>query len=450
MIMKTLSILCASLVAGLLCSTMPSAKANVIITEFMASNASGIADQDGDREDWIEVHNGTGQSIDLAGWALTDRADWPNRWIFPPRILPAGQSIVVFASAKDDVKRPNYGPNSELHTNFSLATDGEFLGLVNPAGEFVSSFESGFAQQFTDITYGIGSNGVTGYMHPTTPGIANGTAYAEPPAVLTFSRPSGIFSGSIQVSISGYLPNHTIRFTTDGSIPSMSNGATYSGPITVNTGRTIRARAFSSGVGGPFAHATYTPLGTASAYGINPSNFFSSLPLLVIDTAADPPLSEEDIDARITLIDLDSGSGTARLTDSPAVASRGLIRRRGSSSLGWEKSPYKIEFSDPSPFRGSQDFPVLGMPPESDWVLYSAWQYDPNFMRNVLAYDLYRKMGRWAPATRFVEVFFKNSSSGTIDGNSYRGIYVITESIKIDENRVNLARRLYARCGQSG
>jgi hypothetical protein len=39
-----------------------------------------------------------------------------------------------------------------------------------------------------------------------------------------------------------------------------------------------------------------------------------------------------------------------------------------------------------------------------DWVLYAPYS-DKTMMRDVLAYELSNKMGRWAARTKFVEVF---------------------------------------------
>jgi hypothetical protein len=44
-------------------------------------------------------------AIDLAGWALSDDADFPGQWVFPSRLLPAGQYLIVFASGLD-IKNP--------------------------------------------------------------------------------------------------------------------------------------------------------------------------------------------------------------------------------------------------------------------------------------------------------------------------------------------------------
>src|SRR5438876_7130768 len=59
------------LVSLLLC--LPASAAdNVFISEFMAVNDSTLADEDGDFSDWIEIHNGGTNSINLDGWFLTD------------------------------------------------------------------------------------------------------------------------------------------------------------------------------------------------------------------------------------------------------------------------------------------------------------------------------------------------------------------------------------------
>ncbi|MCU0780378.1 MAG: CotH kinase family protein, partial [Akkermansiaceae bacterium] len=410
----------------------------VVVREFLASNQSGIQDEDGERQDWIEIYNGTGAAVDLAGWSLTDQADRADQWNFPSRVLPHGARLVVFASGKDSAKRPGYGPASELHTNFALAAEGEFVGLADPEGSYVSEFGPLYPAQVGDISYGIGANGVTGFMHPPTPGAPNGEASDLPPALLSFSEPSGLFSGSLSVAISGQTPAHTVRYTTNGSEPSLANGATYTGPLSITSGTTLRARAFSGGVGGPLAQATYTPLGTTISYGIDPATFVSSLPLLVIDAASEPPTSRTPIPARFTLIDRQPATGTARLTYPAALATRGSIKLRGQTSAGLAKKPYGIEFWDAA---GSPaDLPVLGMAPESDWVLYASYQYDPDFLRNVLMFELYRRMGRWAPATRFVEVFFNTSASGSVHGGSYRGVYVLMENVKVGKNRVDITK----------
>lgn len=411
---------------------------NPVIREFCAANDGGLKDEDGESSDWIEIYNGSGTAVDLAGWGLTDKSGQPKQWIFPPRVLAHGQRLVVFASGKDDIKRAAYGPTSQLHTSFSLSKDGDFLGLVRPDGSFATSFGSAFPLQYDGISYGRGSNAVNGFMSPT-PGSPNGAASSQPPALLGFSEPSGIITANKSVSIAGYTAQHTVRYTTDGTEPTLNIGNTYTGsPISITASTTLRARAFASGIAGPLAAATYTRLGTTAQYGITPASFAGSLPLLVIDASAAPPGDKTPVTARFTLIDRSAADGKARLADPPALATRGTIKLRGQWSSTFAKKGYSVEFWDEAD--RDRALEVLGMPAESDWTLYSAYQTDPDFLRNVVMYDLYRRMGRWAPRVRFVEVFFNTTNGGLLDGADYHGVYLLREKIKVDSERVDITK----------
>ena len=44
----------------------------VVLSEFLAVNSSGLADEDGERSDWIELYNAGPVTVDLLGWHLTD------------------------------------------------------------------------------------------------------------------------------------------------------------------------------------------------------------------------------------------------------------------------------------------------------------------------------------------------------------------------------------------
>ena len=121
-----------------------------IISEIVASNSSGLADADGDHPDWIEIYNPTAETIDLAGWTLTDDPEVPDQWKFPETLLQAGAFLVVFASGKDRAVA-----GQELHTNFKLSTDGEYLGLYKPDESVADEFSPAFPQQATDVSYGV-------------------------------------------------------------------------------------------------------------------------------------------------------------------------------------------------------------------------------------------------------------------------------------------------------
>ncbi len=81
-----------------------------------------------------------------------------------------------------------------------------------------------------------------------------------PIANLTFNPPSGTtFSGSQNVTISSPTLGVFIRYTTNGTEPSIINGNLYTGPINVVSTTTIKAIAFKSGLtNSPVAVASYT------------------------------------------------------------------------------------------------------------------------------------------------------------------------------------------------
>lgn len=120
----------------------------VAISEFLAVNEGGLADEDGGHPDWIEVHNGGTAAVDLAGWHLTDDALNPSKWTFPSTNLAAGAYLVVFASEKN---RTTAG--HPLHTNFKLDAEGEYLALIAPDGLTVATqFAPAYPRQRANVS----------------------------------------------------------------------------------------------------------------------------------------------------------------------------------------------------------------------------------------------------------------------------------------------------------
>ncbi len=78
-------------------------------------------------------------------------------------------------------------------------------------------------------------------------------------ATPTFSPAGGTFVGSQVVTISTTTSGATIRYTTDGSMPSETSGAIYVGPLNFSGSVTLMAIAFAPGYrDSPVASATYT------------------------------------------------------------------------------------------------------------------------------------------------------------------------------------------------
>ncbi|HMC28503.1 MAG TPA: CotH kinase family protein, partial [Verrucomicrobiae bacterium] len=114
---------------------------------------------------------------------------------------------------------------------------------------------------------------------------------------------------------------------------------------------------------------------------------------------------------------------------------RAAMNIRGNTSLRYPKRSFHLKTRSES--GASLKASILGLPKESDWVLYAPYP-DKTLMRDVLAYELSNKMGRYAPHTRFVEVFV--SSSGKLSMEDYLGVYVFEEKIKRSKERVDIAK----------
>ncbi|TWT90307.1 CotH protein [Pseudobythopirellula maris] len=125
--------------------------ADPIISEFLASNDGVLQDEDGEFSDFIELYNQGDESLDLAGWYLTDDEQDLTKWSFPSTDLSSNQYLVVYASGK---ARSVSG--SELHTNFALSANGEYLALVAPDGLTIASeFAPEFPVQYEDVSFGV-------------------------------------------------------------------------------------------------------------------------------------------------------------------------------------------------------------------------------------------------------------------------------------------------------
>ncbi|HWB06918.1 MAG TPA: lamin tail domain-containing protein [Verrucomicrobiales bacterium] len=125
--------------------------ADVTITEVLTDNTSGLKDEDGEYQDWIELFNATGQAVNLNGWKLTDDSTVPDKWLLPAVSIPPSGYLVIFASGKD-----RRAPASPLHTNFKLDTDGEYLSLRDAAGNFKSEFNT-LPKLPPNVSYGYGN-----------------------------------------------------------------------------------------------------------------------------------------------------------------------------------------------------------------------------------------------------------------------------------------------------
>ncbi|WP_208605870.1 CotH kinase family protein [Streptomyces albus] len=242
---------------------------------------------------------------------------------------------------------------------------------------------------------------------------------------ITFSTPGGTFQNEVSVSLGTTIADAQIRYTTDGQLPTASS-TLYSGPLRLTSTTQLRAQAFVNGT------ASGDP-GTA-VYVARSVNANHDLPLLVLDAygAGKPDREYRDVAALL----MEPQGGTTSLGAAPAVATRAGFHLRGQSSASFEKAPYRIEFRDNAD--KDADYPVLGMPADSDWVLRSPFP-DKTLVRDAFAYTLGREMGLQTPRHRFVEVYL-NLDGGPLGADDYQGVYVLDENIKVSPDRLDIAK----------
>ena len=162
---------------------------------------------------------------------------------------------------------------------------------------------------------------------------------------------------------------------------------------------------------------------------VNGADFTSSnLPIVVINTNNQTISNKNRIVADMGIIY--NGEGIRNNINDPINNFSGKIsiQIRGASSSGWSKKQYGFETQN---IDGSnRNVNLLGLPKENDWILNGPY-YDRSFMRNVLVFKIVNEMGWYASRTRFCEL---------VMNYQYKGIYVLLEKIKRDNNRVDIAK----------
>lgn len=268
--------------------------ANLVINEFMASNANTIQDENGDSSDWIEVFNPTATAVDLTGWALSDNDANLDKWVFPNIPIQPSEYLVVFASDKD---RSTAG--QELHTNFKLSSDGEFLALSQPDQTIVSQYAPAFPAQSTDVSFGLIDHdpNQTSFFSTPSPGEPNQDPIQNFVEQVETDQPAGFYDSPFTVTLTS-TPGSTIRFTTDGSTPSSTHGTLYTDSIAISSTTNLRAIATMDGhLSRPSITRTYVFLDDVlnqSPNGETPTGFPSTQPgEQIYDYGIDPDIIAE-------------------------------------------------------------------------------------------------------------------------------------------------------------
>ena len=153
-----------------------------------------------------------------------------------------------------------------------------------------------------------------------------------------------------------------------------------------------------------------------------------NLPIVVINTNGQNIADDPRITCDMGIIN--NGTGVINsLNDSfNDYDGKISIEYRGSSSQSFPKKSYALETEDIN--GNNNNVSLLGMPVENDWILYAPYS-DKSLMRNFLTFNLGEKMGNYSPRTVYCEL---------VVNGYYKGVYVLMEKIKRDNNRVDIAK----------
>jgi len=125
------------------------------------------ADENGEYDDWIELHNSTDLPLNVGGLCLTDNLNVPCKYLIPTHspaltTIPARGYLLLWSDGQPD--------QGILHVNFKLDKAGEEIGLVQITDTdtvFVDSLTYG--EQTTDISFGRSPDGAETWRLFETP-----------------------------------------------------------------------------------------------------------------------------------------------------------------------------------------------------------------------------------------------------------------------------------------
>lgn len=414
--------------------------AGLVLTEFLADNESALRDEDGQRNDWIELFNADTQPISTAGWTLSDNALAPTLWALPVETIPPGGFRLVFASGKS--RGTNGG---EWHASFNLAKDAGFLALTRPDLSTATSFQ--YSNQIADISLGrtVKQPSLAKLFAPPSPLSVNldGRTAAFPD--VTFAPAPGMFTNSVAVSASSGLTGGVLRYTANGARPEFNSPAFPASLILSNATQLRVAMIFPGDRFGATATAGYLRVGT------NLLDFTSPLPLVVLGnfgageipgvSSRGPRGDGGDViqvfDQPQVLTLLSDTNGAITFSSPVSHQGRAGLRRRGSSSFNFTVKSYRMTTWGEFDHEGA-NAALLDLPAESDWVLYGpdASQFDQALIHNSFSYELARQSGFNAPRHRFVELFIDADGDGQVSLADHKGLALLLETPKRDNDRV--------------
>jgi hypothetical protein len=131
------------ILAGLGACVSPSSSP-VRLNEILPSNGNNCADEVGERNDWIELYNTSKDTVDLAGYALTDDTASPRKSVIPEGVTIGGLSAVLFwADGTVD--------QGKTHLALKLKSKAEEVVLYDTDGRQVDLYR--WTDAYSDVSF---------------------------------------------------------------------------------------------------------------------------------------------------------------------------------------------------------------------------------------------------------------------------------------------------------
>jgi len=257
-----------------------------------------------------------------------------------------------------------------------------------------------------------------------------------------YSHQAPLFTDSFELALTAAV-GVTLHYTTDGSIPD-GNSAIYSAPLAISSSKSHYIKVVAKATDGTLGEVTsqsFTPVNSSI------TNFHTKLPIIVIERHDEGTIVDEPKTPSIMSVISQKSGNYTEIMAAPELSVRIGIETRGSTSQKFAKKQFSVETRDE--LDEDKDVEILGMPEDSDWILFGASEIDRALgVRNAFMYQLSNDMGRYAPRTKFVEVFVKKDNAGQLDyDDHYRGVYVVIEKIKRGDDRVDIKKTKGSKLG---
>lgn len=223
---------------------------SLIINEIMPANVDMFIDPSWNYGGWVELYNPTNTSANMGGYYVSDDPNNLKKTLLVSKVgaIPAHGFLTLWFDHADT--RKDIGDNwTNTQVDMDLDCDGGTIYISNNKGELIASQD--YPASMMRVAWARTTDGGNEWRYTSTPtpnATNNGSTFADErldePVV---DKNSQLFTGSLQVCVN--IPSGaTLRYTTDGSTPSLDNGAASSdGLFTVSNSAVYRFRLFKDG-----------------------------------------------------------------------------------------------------------------------------------------------------------------------------------------------------------